>query len=80
MRKIDVLGTHFNIMAYDDEPVSRTTLIDGAVKVGIGSQEKTLHAGQQAEIAYSSPGVISRFTILSNVDADGVLNWREWRL
>jgi transmembrane sensor len=74
--EVDVLGTHFNIMAYDDEPVSRTTLIDGAVKVGSGSQEKTLQPGEQAEIAYSSPGVESRFTVLSNVDAAIVLKWR----
>jgi ferric-dicitrate binding protein FerR (iron transport regulator) len=74
--EVDVLGTHFNIMAYDDEPVSRTTLIDGAVKVGSGSQEKTLHPGQQAEIAYSSPGVESRFTVISEVDAGIVLKWR----
>jgi transmembrane sensor len=30
---IDVLGTHFNIMAYEDEPAIKTTLLEGAIKV-----------------------------------------------
>ena len=29
---IEVLGTSFNIMAYDDETVERTTLVDGSVR------------------------------------------------
>ncbi|HEY4150727.1 MAG TPA: FecR domain-containing protein [Chitinophagaceae bacterium] len=31
---VEDIGTHFNINAYDDEPVIKTTLIEGAVKVG----------------------------------------------
>lgn len=31
--EIEVLGTHFNVMAYEDESVIRTTLLEGAVKV-----------------------------------------------
>lgn len=45
------LGTHFNIMAYDDEPAIRTTLLEGSVKIskkeGKGA---TLIPGQQAVI------------------------------
>jgi len=32
-QKVEVLGTHFNINAYTDEPVVKTTLIEGSVKV-----------------------------------------------
>ncbi|MCS3801610.1 FecR family protein [Niastella sp. OAS944] len=30
---VEVLGTHFNINAYDDEPNARVTLLEGSVKV-----------------------------------------------
>lgn len=32
-QKVEVLGTHFNINSYNDEPVVKTTLLEGAVKV-----------------------------------------------
>ncbi|HWK04260.1 MAG TPA: FecR domain-containing protein [Puia sp.] len=54
---VQVLGTHFNIKAYENEQSIRTTLLEGAVKVGIpalsgvwrdGGQEVTLVPGRQA--------------------------------
>ncbi|MET3113580.1 transmembrane sensor [Pedobacter sp. CG_S7] len=30
---VEVLGTHFNVNAYDDEPDTKTTLLEGSVKV-----------------------------------------------
>ena len=44
---IDVLGTSFNVMAYADEPVLRTTLLEGAVKVSRGTTAIILRPGQQ---------------------------------
>ncbi|EDM36258.1 putative anti-sigma factor [Pedobacter sp. BAL39] len=32
-QKIEVLGTHFNVMAYGDEPAVATTLVEGSVKI-----------------------------------------------
>jgi len=32
-QEITVLGTHFNINAYSDEPAARTTLLEGAVRI-----------------------------------------------
>lgn len=32
-QEVEVLGTHFNINAYEDEPVVRTTLLEGSVRV-----------------------------------------------
>ena len=29
---IEVMGTHFNVNAYGDEPVIKTTLLEGSVK------------------------------------------------
>lgn len=34
-QQIEVLGTHFNVNAYEDEDKSRTTLLEGSVKVSV---------------------------------------------
>ena len=46
--KVEVLGTHFNIMAYDDEANIKTTLMEGAVKIADGASQTLLKPGQQA--------------------------------
>ncbi len=46
---IFVLGTSFNVMAYDEEKVVRTTLLDGAIRVGDENVKRVLKPGQQAE-------------------------------
>lgn len=43
---IEDIGTEFNINAYDDEPVMKTTVVEGAVK----TQNKMLKAGQEAVV------------------------------
>ena len=45
---IKVLGTHFNVMAYDDEKNINTTLIEGSVEVLKGSGKTMLKPGQEA--------------------------------
>ncbi len=45
---VQVLGTHFNINAYNDEGAVRTTLIEGVVRVATAEQALMLKAGQQA--------------------------------
>lgn len=47
-QEVEVLGTHFNISAYGDEPVIKTTLIEGSVKVTANHHSKTLKPNQQA--------------------------------
>jgi transmembrane sensor len=47
---IEVLGTHFNVMAYDDETVMKTTLLEGAVNITSGNFNARLKPGQQAQI------------------------------
>ena len=46
--KVNVLGTHFDIMAYPDEQSINTTLLQGTVAVSQGGQVTTLMPGQQA--------------------------------
>jgi len=48
---IEVLGTHFNINTYTDEPAIKTTLLEGAVKISLLSKNKSeliLKPGEQA--------------------------------
>ena len=45
---IEVLGTHFNINAYSDEPGIKTTLLEGSVRVSANNNIKLLKPGQQA--------------------------------
>jgi len=46
--EIEVLGTHFNVKAYADEPAVRTTLLEGSVRVRKGGAALPLQPGQQA--------------------------------
>lgn len=46
--EVQVLGTHFNINAYDDEAAVKTTLAEGKVKVTKGGSIVLLHPLQQA--------------------------------
>lgn len=45
---IQVLGTHFNVMAYADEASINTTLVEGRVKVLSGNESVILRPGEQA--------------------------------
>ncbi len=49
--EVGVLGTQFNINAYGDETVMKTTLLEGAVRISNGGQERQLRPGQQAVVA-----------------------------
>jgi transmembrane sensor len=66
--EVEVLGTHFNVMAYSDEGSIKTTLVEGKVKVTSGNSFQTIRPGEQAKL---KEGTIS----VQNVDADDVIGW-----
>lgn len=68
---IEVLGTHFNVNAYDNEESINTTLLEGVVKVKGGLNDVQLKPGQQAS---GQPGKALR--VLNDVDVDGVVAWK----
>lgn len=73
---VNVLGTHFNIMAYDDEPVVKTTLLEGAIKLtprfpNGDKQGIKLKPGQQARL--NKQGDI---TVLNQVKTAKVVAWK----
>lgn len=70
--KVKVLGTHFNIMAYDDEPLVKTTLLEGKVKVaGDRKQEAVLTPGEQAQV--NKRGEIQ---LVKEVNLNKVIAWK----
>ena len=68
---VEVLGTHFNINSYDDEPAIKTTLLEGKVKVTATSDNlvKILLPGQQAALNASS-------FIVNPVDTEEAVAWK----
>ena len=48
--QVMVLGTHFNVNAYDDEENIKVTLLEGAVKINNHAQSILLKPGQQSQI------------------------------
>ena len=68
---IEVLGTHFNVMAYDNEKSIKTTLLEGSVKIQGGESSAMLRPGQQARL---EPG--NRMEVLNNVNTDDVIAWK----
>ncbi|HET6256949.1 MAG TPA: FecR domain-containing protein [Puia sp.] len=73
--EVEVLGTFFTVMAYDDEPASRTTLVEGSVKISSGGMSKVLRPGEQAEVPYASPGV-TQINVNGGFDARLVRGWK----
>lgn len=70
--EIDVLGTHFNVNAYNDESSVKTTLLEGAVKIKKDNATQMLSPGQQAR--FTSKGEISLF---KNVDVAQETAWKD---
>ncbi|WP_207533583.1 FecR family protein [Desertivirga arenae] len=48
---VEVLGTHFNIMGYEDERSTNTTLLEGSVKVTSGNRSELLTPGTEARVS-----------------------------
>lgn len=67
---VQVLGTHFNVNAYDDESMVKVSLLEGSVKVNKGLSSGMLKPGQQAQVKNSGVKVVS------DIDLEGVLSWK----
>jgi transmembrane sensor len=69
-QQVEVLGTHFNINAYTDEPNTATTLLEGSVKISTENLSKTISPGEQA---------ISRGRDISTVtvNPESITDWKD---
>jgi len=68
---IEDLGTKFNINAYDDEPVTKTTLVEGSIGLKTSSQYIILKPGQQAINSTGNP-----ITNVVAVDIEDAMAWK----
>ncbi|HEX6431195.1 MAG TPA: FecR domain-containing protein [Niastella sp.] len=69
--EVVVLGTHFNVNAYEDEAMVRATLLEGSVQVMADAASATLKPGQQAVLSAHSP-----LTIDHSPNLDQVMSWK----
>lgn len=68
--EVQVLGTHFNINAYDDEPDTKVTLLEGAVSVHTDEAEPVvIFPGEQAKVNH-------KIDVNKAVDLDLVMAWK----
>jgi ferric-dicitrate binding protein FerR (iron transport regulator) len=80
--QVQVLGTKFNINAYEDEAVARTTLLEGAVRVEVknggnsnnAAKSVVLKPGQQSRVKTTGDATAGIQTV--PVDVDKVMAWR----
>lgn len=73
--EIEVLGTHFNINAYDDEALVKTSLLEGKIKIVSdyysGKQSAILKPGQQAQVE-----VEGKLKVKENANMEEVIAWK----
>jgi transmembrane sensor len=68
---VEVLGTHFNVNAYPEEPAVVTTLLEGSVKLAKSGTD---------EVQFLKPGQQARLTnifTLHEVDPDAFVDWKD---
>ena len=74
---VEVLGTHFNINSYDDEDFTKTTLLEGSVRVILNSQSdvlgktRMLKPGEQSLTNSSQSGIR-----IENADTEKAVAWK----
>jgi len=71
-QKLEVLGTHFNINSYTDEPVTKTTLLEGSIRISQNGTNnvEVLEPGEQSIVSANGINVKE-----SNVDE--AVAWRK---
>jgi len=69
--EVKVLGTHFNINAYQDEESIQTSLLEGKVEIIQGAEKVTLKPGQQAK---AGAGIIVKD--MSAMEKTQVIAWK----
>jgi ferric-dicitrate binding protein FerR (iron transport regulator) len=79
LQKVRVLGTQFNVMAYADEKLVKTTLINGGVRIddaALGSSSQSsfqLRPGEQAQLNKNHSPAIQ---VVNDVDVDAAVAWK----
>ncbi len=69
--EVRVLGTRFNVMAYENEQSVKTTLLQGAVEFRKDENRIKLNPGQQSELLHDGS-----LKLINNVDTDLIIAWK----
>ncbi|WP_293942721.1 MULTISPECIES: FecR family protein [unclassified Sphingobacterium] len=69
-QEIQVLGTHFNVTAYPENRATKTTLIEGAVKINSKHGVYLLKPGQQCLVSADGAKI-------QRVDAEAEAGWKD---
>jgi transmembrane sensor len=72
--QVEVLGTHFNVKAYNDEASIKTTLLEGSVKMSSGRGQYLMKPGQQARVERNGQMVLDE-----DADVDEAVAWKNGR-
>lgn len=70
-QSVEVLGTHFNINSYKDERLTKTTLLEGSVRVShnITNESEVLKPGEQSFVSVSGMDI-------KEVNVDEAIAWK----
>lgn len=68
--QVEVLGTHFNVNAYNDDAGVTTTLIEGSVRMSNGKAVVMLSPGQQGVVAQNGASIL-----VNKADTEESLAW-----
>jgi transmembrane sensor len=76
LQEIEVLGTHFNVSAYDEEPSANTTLLEGSIRITSGAKSENtfsrrLLPGQRVIVSRSTHD----FTVTTPEDPASAIAW-----
>jgi len=74
--EIEVLGTHFNVNAYEDEGLISATLLEGSVQVKTDISHTTIKPGQQAQVSNSANKDEKDIHVISDVNTNEAIDWK----
>lgn len=72
--QVEVLGTHFNVKAYNEESAIKTTLLEGSVKMSSAKGQYLMKPGQQTLV-----GKDGKIAINEDADVDEAVAWKNGR-
>ncbi|MEV4884064.1 FecR family protein [Chitinophaga ginsengisegetis] len=80
MTEVEVLGTYFNVNAYPDEQYTKTTLLEGSVKVGWqGGRFLKIRPGQQAQMNHDNIARAQNNIEIRSLDQEEIENVVAWK-
>ncbi|MES2431452.1 MAG: FecR domain-containing protein [Bacteroidota bacterium] len=69
--EVEVLGTHFNVNAYPEESIVKTTLLEGSIRFLSKGNVNTLKPGQQSQLSQDG-----KVNVFDDVNTEDVMAWK----